>query len=328
MIRPALRLSLIILAAITSSPAGAASQEIVDVRLAVDNDNFNFWVPAGERPDHEYTHGARLELDVRTSYAWQRQVLGDDRPCSGKTGEQERCLITTWSFTHQIYTPRTNSERLIRSERPYAGWLSVGMATHSREADRLRSLRLELGITGSPSLAEAAQTLVHSMGEWWMPLGWDHQLSFEPAFLVGYDTRIRERLERGAWSTEAIGGIAANLGTLRTSLEPEVQIRAGHRIRQSWDRDEPSTKGFSATLIAGASGALVLRNLFLDGTLFRTGHSVERIPVIGTYRLGIEVSYGPVSAGLIAHTRSREYVTEAGGHQFSSLTFSVRPGRD
>lgn len=328
MTRPALLVSLILLGAFASNPARVAGQEVDDVRLEIDNDNFNFWIPAGERPDYEYTHGARLEIDVRTTYAWQRRALGDEPSCSTKPREDGRCLISTWSLTHQIYTPRTNSERLVRSERPYAGWLSAGLATHRLARNRQSSLRLEVGITGSPSLAEAAQTLVHSMGEWWMPLGWEHQLQFEPALLVGYDSWVRERFERGAWGAEAIWAIVANLGTLRTSLEPELLIRGGYRVRHPWGADESNAGGLSVTLIASASSGLVLHNMFLDGTLFRSGHSVERIPVVVWYRLGVEVGYGPISAGLVAHTRSREYATEPGGHQFSSLTFSVRPGRD
>ncbi len=43
------------------SPAAIAAPV---VRLAAENDNFNFWQPPDERPDAGYTHGTELEVGV------------------------------------------------------------------------------------------------------------------------------------------------------------------------------------------------------------------------------------------------------------------------
>jgi hypothetical protein len=313
---------------IAGTPISAPAQRVDEVRLRADNDNFSFWVPADERTDFEYTHGARLELDIRSLTGLQRRLFGNHAPCSRKVASQKHCLISTWSLTHQIFTPRTNSERLVRSERPYAGWLAVGVTTHKRSPNRQQSLDVELGVTGTPSLAEAAQTMVHSMGGWWMPLGWRHQLRFEPAVLVGYQTHARHAVGSGPWSAEVIGGVAANVGNLRTSLEPDVQVRTGYRARHPWLRVGSEEDGWSATLLASASGAWVLHNMFLDGTLLRDGHSVDRVPLVGAHELGLELGYGPVTAGIVVHTRSREYETEPTGHQYTSLYLSVRPHQE
>jgi hypothetical protein len=52
---------------------------------------------------------------------------------------------------------------------------------------------------------------------------------------------------------------------------------------------------------------------------------VSIIGLGGPQELGLELGYGPVTAGLVVHTRSREYETEPTGHQYTSIYLSVRP---
>jgi hypothetical protein len=91
--------------------------DAVEVRLRADYDNLSFWVPADERTDFEYTHGARLELDIRSLTGLQRRLFGNHAPCSRKVASQKHCLISTWSLTHQIFTPRTSRVRGRTNER-------------------------------------------------------------------------------------------------------------------------------------------------------------------------------------------------------------------
>jgi hypothetical protein len=70
-------------------------------------------------------------------------------------------------------------------------------------------------------------------------------------------------------------------------------------------------------------GELVARDLFLDGSTFFDGVSVDhRIPV-GMYRLGLGIRLWSVHLSYDVTARGRSYVTELGSHTYSSLTAEV-----
>ncbi len=319
-----MRIGVAVLLLVTGLPAMASSQAVESVRLTVDNDNFNLWTPPDRRPDHEYTAGAQLEIGVRRVSSWQRRMFGGRDACSPDTPRETPCVSSTWALVHQIFTPRTNSSDLILSERPHAGWLAAAVTTDRSSVGRRDSLRIEIGVTGRPSLAEPVQKLIHAIGGFWEPLGWDHQLRFEPAIVVEYRTMGRRAVYRGGWSAETIGVIGGGVGNLRTGLEPEVQVRAGYGARHPWRRANDDRGGFSATFVGGVSGAWVLHNMFLDGTLIRSGHQVDRKALVGSYRVGVDVGYRNLLIGLHVHTRSREYATEPAGHTYTSASISFR----
>ncbi|HEX5831747.1 MAG TPA: hypothetical protein VFY16_12250 [Gemmatimonadaceae bacterium] len=42
----------------------SGAQPVPIVRLTAENDYFDFFVPPGQRPDYEYTHGTRITFPV------------------------------------------------------------------------------------------------------------------------------------------------------------------------------------------------------------------------------------------------------------------------
>jgi hypothetical protein len=61
------------------------------------------------------------------------------------------------------------------------------------------------------------------------------------------------------------------------------------------------------------------------GRVPRTGHILPFGGIQDTFQ---QLGYGPVTAGIVVHTRSREYETEPTGHQYTSLYLSVRPHQE
>jgi lipid A 3-O-deacylase len=317
-------LVLISLSSLGLRPEPLVSQTVEGVRLEVDNDNFNFWTPRDEQTDFEYTHGARLEVDTRLVLPWSRRIFGSRSRCFDHT-IAEPCALTTWGLTHRIYTPRTNSRDPVPAERPYSGWLGISATAHSRDARRLRSFRTEVGVTGPPSLGEFSQRLVHRLGHWWEPLGWAHQIGFEPGVHLEYEEQLRRSVEGGGWTAEVVGRGRGSLGSVRTGTEAALQLRAGHRLPHPWQPDRDPRRRLSVSVFASAGGEWVLRDLSLDGTLLRSSPRVDKLPFVGTYSLGTEAHYQRVTLGLRVSNRSRAYRTEPGGHQFTTVLMSYSP---
>jgi lipid A 3-O-deacylase len=323
------RILLIAMVALASwHAAPLAAQAVESVRLEVDNDNFNFWSPVDDRGDHEYTHGARLEVDTRHVLPWSARVVGPAPACADEPGPGTPavvCAYTTWRLTQRIYTPRTNSRELVANERPHSGWLAVSATAHARRPSRLRSVRTELGVTGSPSLAEFSQRVIHRIGQFWEPLGWDNQLGFEPGLLVEYEDQVRRAYGGDAWSTDVVARAVGSLGNVRTGAEAGVMLRAGYHLPHPWLPRANDPERIALAVFVGGAGDLVLHDMSLDGTLFRPSHHVSKLPLVGWYDFGAEVRYHGTAIGFSVRSRGREYRTEPGGHRFSTISVAHTP---
>jgi lipid A 3-O-deacylase len=228
----------------------------------------------------------------------------------------------------RIYTPRTNSVAVVEHERPHAGWLyGAATAIAQRAADR-HTLRLEVGITGPPSLAEFMQVNVHRLGGYWMPRGWRNQLNFEPGLLVGYGyERVLAAPTAGSVRiAELSSEVAASVGTVITGGSAGLNGRLGLNVPHSW-RMEHRVPGpeLAAYLTGGVRVEGYLRNLFLDGNTFHDGHQVDKRPVVGRYRFGAAVRVDEIELNFEVVTRTREYHTEPDGHRYSSIGLTYRP---
>jgi lipid A 3-O-deacylase len=177
-------------------------------------------------------------------------------------------------------------------------------------------------VTGVPSGAEWVQTTLHRAFGFWRPKGWDGQIPFEPAALIRYD---QQRLVRTPGrSLELIPGAGASVGTLRTELRAGVRLRAGWRLDDPWPIPGAAPRApVSLYALGGVRGRAVARDLFLDGSTFGGGPSVEHRPLVGEWEAGIGVRVRRFSAEYRVTTRTREYRTEPGGHQYATFDLSL-----
>lgn len=212
------------------------------VSLTLDNDILS---PrgGGAPPDYDYTHGLAVSVALASPPAWMPPVVRDHQLHLG-AGQR-------------IYTPRRDAPDPVPGERPYAAWLYVAGELVRLEPRRVRSLGVEVGITGPAALGEPVQNGAHRLLGTTPQAGWAHQLGTAPGILVRY---------RDAWRVDASlphlgtlrlesGGFAA-LGNVRTSAGAEAAAQLG-RVRGD---------GLHARV--EARGEWVARDLFLDGNTF------------------------------------------------------------
>lgn len=287
----------IAIAGVTSVPPASAQELERSVRLTVDNDAFNFWVPPRQRPDDNYTHGARFAWDVswtpRFANGW---ICMRAASCGG-----------TVEVGQEIYTPNVDALVPVLGDRPYAGWLYGRAGVRGAHGHVLRSLDLTVGVTGPLSLAGATQRALHSrVPAFRQPLGWPHQLPTELAFAARARQSWRVAPSGPAGRVvDLIPTVGASAGTLRSALGAGVRGRAGARLDHPWLASRPS----NVTLygFAGVRAELVGRDLFLDGTLFRPSVRVRRVPLLGEWEGGVGVRLRRLRLEYRVVTRSREY---------------------
>lgn len=324
---PRLRAAALAAAVLAALAHPAAAQPIRSVQLTSDNDAYDFWIPMSVRPDYEYSNGARLsmELDGARGWAGLAARLG---PCAAEGGEADAeagCASTTIAASHRLYSPREDSWVPVRGHRPFAGWLGVAATGRVVDGPTRRTLSLELGVTGGPSLGQTVQEAYHRIAGFWNPVGWRHQLGFEPAFSVGYgvERRVAELRSGGTRAADAVVRGGAEAGTLRTGVSAGVRVRAGRDLAHAF-AGRPA-RGTSLYVVAGLEGELVARDLFLDGNTFsRTPPRVTREPWIARSVWGVGVARRGLGAEFRVSSRTRAYREEPGGHPFGTIEITWR----
>jgi len=295
-------LHLIVATLVLCRPAGA------QVRLVLDNDLFSPHRLDRKAPDYDYTAGTRLTWASQRTQWWAAHL--------GAARDSSR-LRTLWEVGQEIYTPRNDAPEPLPGERPYAGWLYGSVTAEAARPGRTRSLTLQLGVTGPPSLAAPVQREVHRIAGFHEPLGWSHQVAFEPGVALRYAE---------AWTvTQELGGAAAEVG-------PEWEVALGNVLTgaRAGLRARIATTGLrrggdGVYLSAGVREEWVARNLFLDGNTFQGGHRVAKLPFVPQAELGVGVRLGWLGLGYRATFRGREYRTQPTSHGWGSFSLEVYP---
>jgi hypothetical protein len=212
----------------------------------------------------------------------------------------------------EIYTPLHDAPEPLPGERPYAGWLYASVTAEETRPGLRRAATLQLGVTGPPSLAGPAQTGLHRVAGFDLPLGWDHQLAFEPGVVLRYG-------ESHTVSAD-VAGVLAEAG-------PEWEVALGNVLTGAHAGIHAKVGGGGVYAIAGARGEWVGRNLFLDGNTFRTSPRVEKHPFVAQAELGAGARLGRLGVEYRATFRGREYRTQERPHPWASVRLVLHPRR-
>jgi hypothetical protein len=310
-----------------AAPAPAAAQ-VREVRLMLDNDAYDFWIPFRIRPDHDYTNGVTLSVEMAGGPLWAHALAPRAARCTAAAPADSACTATTLSFGQKIFTPDVDGAAPVAGQRAYAGWLYASATASVQSAARARRVGVELGITGTPSLGEAVHTTWHRVAGFDAPDGWAHQLAFEPAFRVAYDESVlladvRSGGVRVATLAPAWG---ADAGTLHVGAHAGVSARAGWAVPHPWSAAADRGAGpASVYALARVQQNAVARDLFLDGSTFSRSIRVERRPLVWEYELGGGVRYRAFTLEYRALTRGREYDTQPKPHTWGTFELRYRP---
>lgn len=308
----------------------------------------NDWFAKG-RTDRYYTNGLRV---VRSGEMRALHAL-DGGGWSSRHLQRTVGVMCEWSGCDRnsaeaaldihggqnMYTPRD----LLRPDpypydRPYAGWLYLGVRTHladtpdtSGEASRLQSLDVIVGVVGPAAGAGKVQRAWHELINSDDPQGWGHQLRSEPTLQVSLmrmrriawshhvDTLPYWRLTAGNVFTHAAAGAHLRLGPSlggfaafdpAPSAIPAMVMAKPRRSAAAGVVEQAGTSP-SWYLFAAVEARAVARNIFIDGNTFRDAPSpsyLSRRPLVGDVALGFSVPFGDNWRLTYGHVwRSREF---------------------
>lgn len=305
-----IRISLPVMLLLTAVPAAQAQ-----VRVTIDNDLFGPRGAGEKPPDYEYTHGTRISWRAKPLSPLRRLIGGGDSTWLGR-----------FEVGQEIYTPRHDAAEPLPGERLYAGWLYASATAERVRGRGARSLSIGVGVTGRPSLAEPVQTTLHRIAGYRAPLGWRHQLPFEPGLVVRYRESLSVVDAGDARRTSFVlapeWGAAA--GNVRTAADAGLRASVGWR---AWPDSggKPRRSGFGVYALGGARQVWVARDVFLDGSTFRGGPRVSKLPWVRQADVGIGVRTRRAEVRYQAVWRGREYRTQDEPHRWGSITLIIHP---
>ncbi|RXK81446.1 lipid A deacylase LpxR family protein [Filimonas effusa] len=187
-----------------------------------DNDGIDI---RGMGTDDGYTNGTGI--DLYRPAARPRAFINALMPKAGDSAFN----TSGWGIMQVMYTPTE-----IRTYNPdpndyhFGGGLYIKHSLHS--ADKRRKLNLQsellLGIMGPASLASNFQKLIHSIGGFYTPRGWDHQLPTD--LLLNYNFTAEKQLCAIGEGLDINAGGTAMLGSLQTSAQVYTLFRFGKKF--------------------------------------------------------------------------------------------------
>ena len=318
-----IRTPLVLLALLLLAPSAFAQSAGFSrgARLIVDNDLFA--VHRGHPDDHDYTHGTRLIATSAGTPGWVRALFGGAPGCDGAAARRAGCLASSFEIAQEIYTPRLDGLAPVPGERPYTGWLSAAGGLHFVTGERIRSLRLEVGVTGPSSLAEKAQDGIHSLLGERERRGWAHQLDRGAGFNVAADERMHVvQRDSGRYVSSLALEYGAVAGTIRTAAHVGLLGRFGVGELPVWSpADLAVTTWRGMYVIAAARQYFVYQDLFVEGNADYPG--AVRLPMVQEATLGVGVRRGRLGIEYRHVLRGREYEAQQRAHAFGSVGISV-----
>lgn len=303
------------------------------VSIQFENDFF------GGGTDRHFSHGSRIEVltapidwiaDAADTLPWFK--TGRNQKDSGK-GLKARASI---SVGQNIYTPEdTTGSDLGPEDRPYAGWLYVGLGLVANQGgSRYDKLYLEAGMVGPLSFAEEVQTYWHSLFGLHVPEGWDNQLNNEPGAALYYEQARRfSRPFLFGLGMDMIPHFGGSVGNVLTHGAAGLTLRIGSDLGDDFGppRIRPSMpggtfyrpeRGFKWYIFTGMEGRAVLYSIFLDGNTFEDSHSVNKRPLVGDLQAGVVFQWNRFRFSYTQILRTKEFEGQDDPDIFGSLSLS------
>lgn len=279
------------------------------VTITLENDRF-----AGDR-DKNYTSGGRLSwLSAPTvAPAWL-----DELAAALPFLEEAEAVRLLLEAGQSMFTPETlSAEAPPPGERPYVGWLYLGLSALLEREESLDRIGVLIGTLGPAALAGSTQETVHGAFGMDHPEGWDSQPGSRPGFVLLLDRFWK--LVR-AEPTDAIqfemlphAGIAA--GNVFSHAGAGVLFRIGSDLaREALPASVApgmapagASKGddgaFRWSFFVDFSGRAVANNVTVEGL---EGEGPNANPLVGDVTAGLTLTWGGVSLTYARTLRSAE----------------------
>lgn len=296
-----------------------------------------------EGTDNQYTNGSRIEF------------LGAPEDMPGFAAPLLKTL-TPWVGEGATWRPVYGAAQLMftppdisipkppKNERPYAGHLYGYMGLLAETPDRLDVFRLQVGVLGPPSLAEAIQKDLHRHINSPHPEGWDTQIGTQPTLELSYQRVERFSHEEDApgspFRIEALPHFRLALGNVNDYAALGATIRFGQNFGGDFG---PATglvgasgafagtvpEGFGWSAFFGAEGRAFAHAGLIEGPIFDKRHGPDPQRLVGDLYFGASMNWGAVDLTWTHVIRSKEYTAQRGldqlgDHVFDSIRLGVR----
>jgi len=303
--------------------SSAASAGALSVQL--ENDSFD------GASDADYTQGLQLSYTPDTPLSWPKTLLPSQY--------QQREIHPQYFLGQAIFTPyEIGKTELLQDDRPYAGWLYLGMALQSAQLvpeihlNIVERLEISVGVVGPASGAERVQHWTHNVIDTYAVNGWDNQLHNETTLQASYARKWAyiDTIGNSGLDWEASGTLGGSLGNVTTQLVSAFGLRLGKNLTSSSGIDglQPTTIAPHLSAPWNSSGwylfadwqrRFVRSDIFLDGNSDGDSHSIEKEPRVAEWRFGLAFTTGRLNWTLYHARRSQEFIGQYENSQFSGL---------
>lgn len=297
--------------------------------------------------DQHYTSGFKVSWSSRdleqysdSRYANPLLPVFDIIPYINEKNYQKNLVF---ALGQNIYTPvDTVSSALIQDDRPYVGWLYLGVGVVWKDESVRNSLVLDIGVIGSWSFAEQTQGFIHDVRGFDTPNGWDNQLNDEIGFTLAYERKWRfpkqERRNGFGWEVLPHAGMA--VGTVRTFANVGAELRTGLNLPDDFGTPSIGPGSTTSTPVDGqmaadrasfdlgaylflrVDGRAVARNIFLDGNTFSDSPSVEKNPFVADLSAGVAVNIKNTKIAYALVYRTKEFEAQDEGQLFGTVSMN------
>lgn len=257
-----------------------------------------------------------------------------------KTGYNSRNMVVT--LGQSMYTPldkvRTD---VIPNDRPYAGWLYLGLGYNERDARQMDTVQINIGMVGPASFGRQTQNFIHDLRDIPRFNGWDNQLHNELGIQVVAERRkkVWEYDSKSLPQLDVITHYGASLGNVATYLNTGFELRIGNHlpndfgtspIRSAGDSNAPLENATARRFAAGgfhvfmsADARLVAHDIFLDGNTFTSSHSVDKEFLVGNLAAGMAWQWRGGQITYAHYISSKEFTTQSTNPGYGAITLSL-----
>lgn len=304
----------------------------------IDNDSRNI---GGPNEDQGYTNG------IRFSYIYGENKIPDWIhlfPWSSRIQKKFDDANSNYgiSIAQQIYTPNdTAKTELISNDRPYAGYLYVGLSAAYKTASHQHLLEADFGVVGPEAMGEQVQNNFHDIIKAPRANGWENQIHTEPTIQLSYTQKLRfiEKFTvANSRYLDFIPQFGVSLGNVLIAAHTGAMLRFGLHLPNDFGPGSFSNAGGSATTdlkldpkkfnwrlygFAGIQGRVVAHNIFLDGNTFRPSHHVTKYPFVAETQIGyaLQISRFVYSWRFVTLSPEFEQYSEVDSYASMALTY-------
>lgn len=290
----------------------ADSGQRTDVELTAGTWRVEFDNDAFFDSDNKFTSGISVQRHSNLATSWDDVRMpgwtkfGRRLPGLHRADSYRRMGV---SIGQNLQTPDDlEATELILDDVPYAAALGVELNWTAFDDDVFQGYGLLFGVIGPLAAGEPVQKIFHELNGSAEARGWDHQLASE--LVVNFNGMHKRKIgalgNPEAWSADLAIDADFGVGTALVFAEAALELRAGFNVPRGfafapdpigrtlaydavlW---RPVTQGMSMYVSAVARAVWMPHFVFLDGSLFRDGHSIDKDSTLSQTITGLHVGW-------------------------------------